>query len=238
MKILIVLFFILNISTFAQQISILGFVFDKETGSPLSGANVLVVSKVGTGTYSDENGEFILAVELNDSDTLSASFIGYETSKISVDQLLKISGISSSNENVNYSFYLKRKVIPSQTILVEATIGTKGLTPLAFDQLKAKEIDKNYTVYDIPKYLSELPSSTFYSESGNGIGYNYISIRGFDQRRISVSVNGIPQNDPEDHNVYWLDFPDLLASTELIQVQRGAGSGVFGYPAIGGSINI
>ena len=83
--------------------------------------------------------------------------------------------------------------------------------------------------------MSELPSTTFYSESGNGIGYNYLSIRGFDQRRITVSVNGIPQNDPEDHNVYWLDFPDLLANTELIQVQRGAGSGVFGYPAIGGS---
>jgi iron complex outermembrane recepter protein len=77
-----------------------------------------------------------------------------------------------------------------------------------------------------------------YSENGNGIGYNYISIRGFDQRRIAVSINGIPQNDPEDHNVYWLDFPDILGSTEMIQVQRGAGSGIFGYPAIGGSINI
>ncbi|MCK7517700.1 MAG: Plug domain-containing protein [Ignavibacteriales bacterium] len=59
------------------------------------------------------------------------------------------------------------------------------------------------------------PQLHFYSENGNGIGYNYLSIRGFDQRRISVSINGIPQNDPEDHNVYWLDFPDLLASTEL-----------------------
>ena len=72
----------------------------------------------------------------------------------------------------------------------------------------------------------------------NGLGYNYLIIRGFDQRIISVSINGIPQNDPEDHNVYWLDFPDLLESTELIQVQRGAGSGVIGYPAVGGSINI
>src|SRR5690606_9354094 len=101
-----------------------------------------------------------------------------------------------------------------------------------------KDIEENYTVQDIPQFLGSLPSTTFYSENGNGVGYNYISIRGFDQRRISVSINGIPQNDPEDHNVYWLDFPDLLASTELIQVQRGAGSGVFGYPAIGGSINI
>ncbi len=108
---------------------------------------------------------------------------------------------------------MNKKAIPSQTILVEATIGTKGLTPLAFDQLNAREIEKTYSLYDIPKYLSELPSTTFYSESGSGIGYNYLSIRGFDQRRISVSINGIPQNDPEDHNVYWLDFPDLLAST-------------------------
>ncbi|MEJ2617345.1 MAG: TonB-dependent receptor, partial [Ignavibacteriaceae bacterium] len=105
-------------------------------------------------------------------------------------------------------------------------------------KIKRKDIDEKYTVQDIPEFLSSLPSTTFYSENGNGIGYNYLSIRGFDQRRISVSINGIPQNDPEDHNVYWLDFPDLLASTDLIQVQRGAGSGVFGYPAIGGSINI
>ena len=55
--------------------------------------------------------------------------------------------------------------------------------------------------------LSELPSTTYYSESGNGIGYTYLNIRGFDARRVAVMVNGIPQNDPEDHNVYWLDVP-------------------------------
>ena len=54
---------------------------------------------------------------------------------------------------------------------------------------------------------------------------------------ISILVNGVPQNDPEDHNVYWLDFPDLLASTDNIQVQRGAGSAFYGPPAIGGSVN-
>ncbi len=130
------------------------------------------------------------------------------------------------------------EIIPSQTVFVEGSMAKKGITPIAFDKIKRKEIQEDYTVQDIPKYLSRLPSTTFYSENGNGIGYNYLSIRGFDQRRISVSINGIPQNDPEDHNVYWLDFPDILASTELIQVQRGAGSGVSSYPAIGGSINI
>ncbi|MGB4820968.1 MAG: TonB-dependent receptor, partial [Saprospiraceae bacterium] len=78
----------------------------------------------------------------------------------------------------------------------------------------------------------------FYSESGNGIGYNYLRMRGFDQRRLAVMVNGVPQNDPEDHNVYWIDLVDLLGNTEEIQVQRGAGSAFYGPPAIGGSINI
>ncbi len=133
---------------------------------------------------------------------------------------------------------LEPRIIPAQTVLVEGSLGKEGITPLAFSKIKRKDIEEKYTVQDVPEFLSTLPSTTFYSEGGSGIGYNYLSIRGFDQRRISVSINGIPQNDPEDHNVYWLDFPDILASADLIQVQRGAGSGVFGYPAIGGSINI
>jgi len=65
-----------------------------------------------------------------------------------------------------------------------------------------------------------------------------LNIRGFDSRRVAVLVNGVPQNDPEDHNVYWLDFPDLAASAEDIQVQRGSGSAFYGPPAIGGSVNL
>jgi len=238
MKILIVLFIILNFSTYAQQITIQGKIVDDETNQPLVHANVLISTNIGIGTNSDQNGEFVLTSNINNTDTLSISFVGYETRYISVEQLSNIPCIQTSDGNLLYTFRLNKKAIPSQTILVEATIGEKGITPLAFDQLNAAEIEKTYSLYDVPKYLSELPSTTFYSEGGSGIGYNYLSIRGFDQRRITVSINGIPQNDPEDHNVYWLDFPDLLASTELIQVQRGAGSGVFGYPAIGGSVNI
>ncbi|MCU0414267.1 MAG: carboxypeptidase-like regulatory domain-containing protein, partial [Ignavibacteriaceae bacterium] len=237
MKILIVLFFIINISAFAQQITIQGKVLDAENNLPLVNTNIFVSNRTGIGTYSDQNGEFELTSVFK-TDTLNISFVGYETGIVSISELFNIPAVQTSGGNVVYTFHLNKKAIPSQTILIEATIGKVGLTPLAFDQLTAAEIEKTYSLYDIPKYLSDLPSTTFYSEGGSGIGYNYLSIRGFDQRRITVSINGIPQNDPEDHNVYWLDFPDLLASTELIQVQRGAGSGVFGYPAIGGSINI
>ena len=238
MKIFIILFLFFFPSLFAQQIIIRGKIVDAETNIPLSNANIYLSSGKGTGTVSDRNGEFSLSANSKQNDFLTISYVGYKTINIFVDNLSDVPSVTALDGNVVYIFYLERKIIPSQTVLVESSVGKKGITPLAFEQIKRDEIEKEYTTYDIPKYLSDLPSTTFYSESGNGIGYNYLSIRGFDQRRISVSINGIPQNDPEDHNVYWLDFPDLLASTELIQVQRGAGSGVFGYPAIGGSINL
>jgi len=238
MKNFIILFLFLNIFAFSQVQDFNGNVRDAETDKPLPDANVLLIGETTEGTITNENGEFKFPRQLKEGDKLLITYIGYEDRNIFFGDILKLPTETTDGGKTIYLFYLSSKILSSQTILVEATVGKQGITPITFDQVKQKEIEKNYTVYDIPKYLSDLPSTTFYSESGNAIGYNYISIRGFDQRRISVSINGIPQNDPEDHNIYWLDFPDLLASTELIQVQRGAGSGVFGYPAIGGSINI
>jgi iron complex outermembrane recepter protein len=132
----------------------------------------------------------------------------------------------------------KDTVYQMSPVIVTATQATGRRTPVTFSNLTPQSLRERYSVQDVPVLLSELPSITTYSENGNGIGYNYINLRGFDQRRISVMINGVPQNDPEDHNVYWIDFPDLLSSTDNIQVQRGAGSAFYGPPAIGGSVNL
>ncbi len=220
-------FFLLNGSLFSQNITISGMVLDSETLKPLPSANIIVENKE-IGTSAEKDGSFVLTGNISDTDIIKVSYVGYTSLEIPI-----------SDQNINNLIVkLLPQIIPSQTVFIEGSIGKKGITPVTFDKINRKQIKESYTVQDIPGFLSSLPSTTFYSENGNGIGYNYLSIRGFDQRRISVSINGIPQNDPEDHNVYWLDFPDLLASTDLIQVQRGAGNGASGYPAIGGSINI
>jgi iron complex outermembrane receptor protein len=123
-------------------------------------------------------------------------------------------------------------------VVITATQARERQTPVTFSDLTPRQIRERYSMQDVPVLLSDLPSITTYSENGNGIGYNYISLRGFDQRRISVMINGVPQNDPEEHNVYWIDFPDLMASTDNIQIQRGAGNAFYGPPAIGGSVNL
>jgi len=91
---------------------------------------------------------------------------------------------------------------------------------------------------DTPMALASLPGAFAWSDAGNGIGYSYLMLRGFPQRRISVLVNGVPLNDPESHEVYWIDHPDLLSATSEVQVQRGVGPALYGAAALGGSVSV
>ncbi|MFA4907830.1 MAG: TonB-dependent receptor, partial [archaeon] len=91
---------------------------------------------------------------------------------------------------------------------------------------------------DVPMVLNDLPGVFSYSDAGNGIGYSYLKIRGFQQDRIGVMVNGIPLNDPESHAVYWVDHGDVLSSTGNIQVQRGVGNSLYGTSVFGGTVNL
>lgn len=223
MKQLFIAFFISFIIYGQENFS--GRVVDTEN-LPLSEV-IIKIQDSDKQFFTNTEGIFNFAGKFNLESEVVFRRLGYEEKKVKLKELLLFQ-----------NWVLKSKVILSQTVLVKATLGEKGNTPITFSELSKNEIINNYYFQDVPEMLSYLPSTTFYSEGGNGIGYNYLNIRGFDQRRISVAINGIPQNDPEDHNVYWIDFPDILQDAELIQVQRGSGSGIIGYPSLGGSINI
>ena len=126
----------------------------------------------------------------------------------------------------------------TETIDVDALKGIERSTPITFENIERKEIEEKYWMQDLPMFLNGNTSINAYSESGGSVGYSYLSIRGFDQRRISILINGIPQNDPEDHQVYWVDISDLTASAEEIQIQRGIGTALYGSSSIGGVVNV
>jgi iron complex outermembrane recepter protein len=228
MKHIITLLIIFNSIILAQTIMVEGKVVDLESNDALAGVNI-TISNSNAGTATLLNGTFSLEGNFSSGDILTFTYIGYNSYESSISDYLE------SGKVVRLQ---KGNIRLSKTVVVEGLIAKEGITPASFSKISRKEIEENYTVQDIPEYLSYLPSTTFYSDNGNGIGYNYVSIRGFGQRRISIAYNGIPQNDPEDHNSYWHNISDLLESTELVQVQRGAGAGIIGYPSIGGSINI
>lgn len=151
-------------------------------------------------------------------------------------QTKQLDKITSSKSNTTKVDSLKKYVTP--TISVTSTKAQDRVNSIPFSDINKDELEQIQTNQDLPMLLNNLPSVVSYSENGNGVGYSNISIRGFDQRRIAVLVNGIPQNDPEDHNLYWINYTDLSESMDNIQVQRGAGMINYGAAAIAGSINL
>ena len=128
--------------------------------------------------------------------------------------------------------------VVQRPVIEVSTARVSDRAPLARSVLTRDQLRTLNTGQDTPMTLATLPGAYAYSDAGNGIGYSYLSIRGFPQRRISVLVNGVPLNDPESHEVYWIDHPDLLASTTEVQMQRGVGSALYGAASLGGSVNL
>jgi len=126
----------------------------------------------------------------------------------------------------------------TETIDIDALKGQERFTPVTFENIDREKIEQRYTMQDLPEFLNGSTGINSYSESGSSVGYSYLTLRGFDQRRISIMINGIPQNDPEDHQVYWVDVSDITASAENIQIQRGIGTSLYGSSSIGGVINV
>lgn len=94
------------------------------------------------------------------------------------------------------------------------------------------------TGQDIPYVLQFATSMTQSSDAGTGMGYTYLRMRGMDQTRINVTINGAPVNDPESHGVFWVNTPDLTSSLSSVQIQRGVGTSTVGAGAFGGSISM
>ncbi len=204
---------------FAQSIAVSGIIVDIESQSPLAGVNIVSGE---TGTASDEKGTFSLTVE--EVSEISFSFIGYKT--------------ITTKPRPSMTINLVPTVLEGDEVTVSATRAVAGVTPVSFSNLTAKEIETRFTTEDVPMILASEPGVWAYSESGNGTGYSYVSIRGFDQSRIGVMIDGVPLNDNESHQVYWVDHGDLLADAKDVQIQRGIGNSLYGSSAFGGSINV
>lgn len=111
--------------------------------------------------------------------------------------------------------------------------------PISQKTVTRAEIQQHYFGQDVPLVLQgTTPSLTSYAETGNYWGYSYIRLRGIDQSRINITLDGIPLNDPEDQVLYFADFPDLANSLQSIQVQRGVGTSSNGTASYAGSINM
>lgn len=90
-----------------------------------------------------------------------------------------------------------------------------------------------------PSHLfANLPNIFSMNDNGTDFGYGYFRIRGLDQTRINVTLDGMPWNEAEDYGTYFANSPDLMSSLHSIKVERGTSSTNNGTASSGGSINL
>ena len=129
------------------------------------------------------------------------------------------------------------KSVELQNVEVMATRALKN-TPMTFSDIDKKQLKAmNYGI-DIPYLLSLTPSVTMTSDAGNGIGYTTLRVRGTDPSRINITANGMPLNDAESSQVFWVNMGDFASSVQSMQIQRGVGTSTNGAGAFGATLNM
>jgi iron complex outermembrane receptor protein len=109
--------------------------------------------------------------------------------------------------------------------------------PISQKTISRGDLMRQYTGQEMPILLQDAPGITAYAESGSGSNYSYMRMRGIDQTRINITLDGIPLNEPEDESLYFSNFPDFASSIASVQVQRGVGASTPGVASYAGSVN-
>lgn len=222
---LVLIGFVLS-ALFAQAQTISGTVTDAHTNEPLAGATVKIKNSF-TAKLTDAKGYFAFEKMKHGKYVLQISFLGFETNEIEL----------SVPQNKAVEVKLQRRDILTEEVIVKASrAGIK--TPIAYTNIEQQTIAEQNLGQDIPVLLSMSPSLVATTDAGAGVGYSNLRIRGTDIKRINVTIDGIPLNDPESHGVWWVNMPDFASSIKNIQIQRGVGTSVNGASAFGATINL
>lgn len=209
----------------AQAVS--GTVRDVQTQEPLEGASVVQL-ETRHGTSTGPDGEFSLELLSGAPAVLEVRYLGYETRRIETGH---------SGEQ-GLSIYLFSVAYRGTTIFVD-DVRVDDEAPVTQTTIRRADIEKDNIgqdpIYTLERYS---PSILTHSDSGTRFAnYGYMRLRGMDQTRINMTLNGIPLNDMIDQGVFFSNFNDFGNSIQSAQVQRGVGTSTHGTASYAGSIN-
>jgi len=207
------------------QISITGKVTDNKQ-KPLPGATIKVRNQK-TAVLSDGDGNFTLSNLNAGKYAIAVSYLGYKSTEKTIE--LK--------ENQIENFVLIPQAFLADEVIVRATRANEK-SATTYKNITKAEIQENNFGQDLPFILQNTPGVVVNSDAGAGVGYTGIRIRGSDNSRINVTVNGIPMNDSESQGTFYVNMPDFASSVDNIQIQRGVGTSTNGAGAFGASLNI
>lgn len=207
-------------------------------GEPLEGAQV-IVRNTRLGTATDGEGKFELQGVPVGNWVLVVQAEGHtphEEPLLVGDGAAILRDIVLVREEAGLTEPIWRTVnLPQASV---ATVLTDERAPFTRTEVTADELQKRDAAQDLPFLLRYTPSLVVTSDAGAGVGYTGMRIRGSDATRINVTINGVPLNDAESHQVYWVNLPDLGSSAEGVQIQRGVGTSTNGPGAFGATVAV
>jgi iron complex outermembrane recepter protein len=195
-----------------------------ETGRPAAGVSLTPVDGA-PGTQTDLSGAFRLSLPPG-RHILRVTTAGRAPASVSVDAAAAMAPLEITLGPLR----LKEDV-------VVRAIRAEALAPVTKTDLRREDIERLDYGQEIPILLSQTPSMTQYSETGVGAGYSYFYLRGIQQTRVNMTLDGVPLNEAEDSTLYFVDFDGLAGSLDSIQVQRGVGTSSVGSASFAGSVN-
>ena len=212
---------LVNMITFAQQLQV---TVRSDEGKPLQGATVELQNQTKA---TNAQGQVVFEKSNDASGFISVRFVGYANYKkqLNLNQLSTIEiELQPESRHTGEVYVLATRVADN------AASTYKNITK--------EEIQKNNLGQDLPYLLDQTPSVVVGSDAGAGVGYTNITVRGSNNQRINVTLNGIPLNDAESMGSFFVNLPDFASSTQSIQIQRGIGTSTNGAGAFGASLNI
>ena len=111
-------------------------------------------------------------------------------------------------------------------------------TPVTYSQISSREFQKESSSHSLPMMLQLQPSVVATTEGGVGLGYSKMSVRGTDDTRTNITINGISMNDSESQQVFWVNLPAVHSFLSSAQLQRGVGTSANGSGAFGANLNL
>jgi iron complex outermembrane recepter protein len=219
------LILVIAVTALCQKAAVSGKVKNRN-GEPLAGASVVVIN-TRLGVVTDLHGRFRLELGNKRSCEIRVSYMGYQSYQFEVTPPFR----------EDYEIVLETSMFIADEVVVRAT-RAGNMTPMAYKNIEKDEIVEQDLGQDMGYLLSLTPSLVQSSESGTGIGYTNFRIRGSDPSRINITVDGIPLNDAESQQVFWVNMPAFSSSLSSIQVQRGVGTSTNGAAAFGATVNL
>ena len=110
-------------------------------------------------------------------------------------------------------------------------------SPISKSNLDRKTLQKTSIGQEVSTILNQTPNVTFHSDNGTPFGYTYFRMRGLDQTKMNMTLNGAPLNDPEDQGLFLSNYPGFIDNIQSMEVQRGVGTSSNGVASFAGSVN-